>query len=287
MSMAKYIENACRILKIKVESWVPINQPIDTDSPLLSAKGKAEFLTAVGMLGWLAQTMRFDVSYTYSRIAQHSVSPMESAMKAVRTAFAYLQKSKHYCISAQIHADDVDIMATLDKCSQEPEEWSFMVDSDHTGNAEVQNKRRSQNGLIIKLNKAPVMTLCSSKVSSVAFATPRIGEAHADMSSAAVELFSVVNATLDVMGLSYVVEEMGMTFPFTLEILMDNDAARTFCLGSAHKTKLKHIDCCQEWVRMLRDREIYDPCTCEGPATNSGHRNPPRHIPERKINFSI
>ena len=46
LSMAKYIEHAGRILKTKGESWVPINQPIDTDSPLLSAKGKIEFLTA-------------------------------------------------------------------------------------------------------------------------------------------------------------------------------------------------------------------------------------------------
>ena len=45
--------------------------------------------------------------------------------------------------------------------------------------------------------------MCPSKTSSVAFASPRIGEAHAhaDMSSAAVEIFSVGNATLDVMGL--------------------------------------------------------------------------------------
>ena len=43
ITMAKYIENACRILimKIKGTSWVPINQPIGTDSPVLSAKGKA------------------------------------------------------------------------------------------------------------------------------------------------------------------------------------------------------------------------------------------------------
>ena len=102
MSMAKYIETACRILKIEGESWVPINQPIDTDSPVLSPTGKTEFLTAVGMLGWLAQTARFDVSYTFSRIAQHSASPTDSAMKAVRTVFAYFKRSKYYCISAQI-----------------------------------------------------------------------------------------------------------------------------------------------------------------------------------------
>ena len=168
MSMAKYMKNAWRILEITGESWVPINQPIDMDSPVLSPKRKTEFLTATGMLGWLALTVRCDVSYTYSRITQQSASPTESAMKAVRTAFAYPNKSKHFCISAQIHDDNdiVDIMATLDKCSLEPEEWSFMVDSDHAGNAhEVQNKRRSQNGLIIKLNEAPVM--CSSKASSL------------------------------------------------------------------------------------------------------------------------
>ena len=69
--------------------------------------------------------------------------------------------------------------------------------------SEVQNRRRSQNGLIIQLNGAPVMTLCQSKASSVTFASPRIGEARADMSSGAVEIYALGNATLDIMGLSY------------------------------------------------------------------------------------
>ena len=56
-------------------------------------------------------------------------------------------------------------MTTLDKCSPVPEEWYFMVDSDHAGNAEVQNKRRSQNGLINKLNKAPSDVLIKGIVS--------------------------------------------------------------------------------------------------------------------------
>ena len=55
---------------------------------------------------------------------------------------------------------------------------------------------------------------------------------------------------------------MGMTFPFPFTLEMDNDAARIFCIGSAHKTKLKHIDCRQEWVRKLRDRNIMTPVQC-------------------------
>ena len=47
---------------------------------------------------------------------------------------------------------------------------------------------------------------------------------------------------MTIMGLSYVVEEIGMSFPFPFTLEMNNDAARIFCLGSAHKTKLKHID---------------------------------------------
>ena len=132
-----------------------------------------------------------------------------------------------------------------------------MVDADHAGNAEVQNCRRSQNGLIIKLNKDPVMF--ESKASSTSFATTFIGEAHAEISSAAVEILSVGNATMNIMELSYVVEEMGMTFPIPFTLEMDNYAARIFCLGSAHKTKLKHIDCRQEWVRTLRNRAIMTP----------------------------
>ena len=64
---------------------------------------------------------------------------------------------------------------------------------------------------------------------------------------------------MTIMGLSYVVEEMGMIFPIPFALEMDNDAARIFCLGSAHKTKLKHVDCRQEWVRTLRNRDITTP----------------------------
>ena len=113
--------------------------------------------------------------------------------------------------------------------------------------------------------------MCVSKALSVPFATPLIGKAHADMSSAAVEIFSLGNATIDITGLSYVVEEMGMAFPIPFTLEMDNDAARIFCLGSAHKTKLKHIDCCQEWVRCLRDRKIMTPVHADSKGNDADH----------------
>ena len=52
---------------------------------------------------------------------------------------------------------------------------------------------------------------------------------------------------------------MGIPFPKPFLLQMDNDAARVFANDSASKSRMKHIDCAQEWVRMLRDKDICTP----------------------------
>ena len=121
----------------------------------------------------------------------------------------------------------------------------------------VQNKRRSQNGYTAVFNEAPVFW--ASKVSSVCFAHPKIGEAHADMSSGAAEVYAAGNATQDFLHLSYVAEELGIGFELPFNLQIDNTAAEAFANDTVIKTKLKHIDCRQDWVRILRDRTICTP----------------------------
>jgi hypothetical protein len=175
-------------------------------------------------------------------------------MESVLKVFRYLQGSRNWCISAPVYAGDKH--SVIDTEDPEPI-WRFMCDSDHAGNSEVQNRRRSQNGLMITQNTAPVVW--QSKASSVAFACSEIKEAHADVSSAAVEIYSAGNATFDILATKYVVEEMGMEFPTPFTLEMDNDAARIFVNATAQKTKLKHIDCRQEWVRTLRNKDVCNP----------------------------
>jgi hypothetical protein len=256
LSMATYIDNACEILGISGGRVPisPITDPIDTTTRSLDKHEIKQFLTAVGMLGWLATTVRLDVAYAYSRIAQHSATPTVSAMESVLKVFRYLQGSRNWCISAPVYAGDKH--SVIDTEDPEPI-WRFMCDSDHAGNSEVQNRRRSQNGLMITQNTAPVVW--QSKASSVAFACSEIKEAHADVSSAAVEIYSAGNATFDILATKYVVEEMGMEFPTPFTLEMDNDAARIFVNATAQKTKLKHIDCRQEWVRTLRNKDVCNP----------------------------
>ena len=40
---------------------------------------------------------------------------------------------------------------------------------------------------------------------------------------------------------------------------MDNAAAEVFTNNTANKTRLKHIDCRQEWVKMLRNKSLVKP----------------------------
>jgi hypothetical protein len=170
-------------------------------------------------------------------------------LQAIRRAFAYLKGTTNMGIAAPLYTDRTNAEA-----------WKFYTDSDFAGNDEPQNRRRSQNGCVALYNQAPV--LWGSKVSSVAFAHPLIEEAHADISSAAAEIFAASNATYEFLHLSYVAEEMGLPFPMPFDLNMDNAAAQAFAENSTFKSKLKHIDCRQEWVKTLRNKNIMRPVHC-------------------------
>ena len=211
------------------------------------------------MLGWLASTNRPDCALAYSRIGQHQATPNASSMEAVEYAFRYLSGTRRLCLSGTLHSPDVDLSnaSVFDPVHNDQFGWEFFCDSDFAGNSEKQNRRRSQSGALATLNKVPVYW--SSKATGVAFANPDIGEAHADTSSSAAEVFTAGNATKDILHLKYVCEEMGIPFPKPFKLQMDNDAARCFANDSTFKSKLKHIDCRQEWVCLLRDKEICIP----------------------------
>ena len=131
-------------------------------------------------------------------------------MKAVRRCFKYLLQTKHLALCGRYDPAERVLPGTQSEGVEDRNPFRFFSDSDHAGNAEVQNKRRSQNGFLGTVYGAPV--IWSSKASSVAFASPNIGEAHADMSSGAAEVYALGNAVMDTLAFSYAVEEMGLEF---------------------------------------------------------------------------
>ena len=255
--LEKYILGTLKILGLDGSTKTcstPISQQIDSDTPALTDARVKLFSTAVGCFGWMSNTCRPDISYAHSRIAQHLSKPTESAWDAIVHCCNYLRGTSDLCIAAPIYPNNRDLSAPQTDDTRLG--WEFYSDSDFAGNSEVQNKRRSQNGFIATLNGAPV--LWGSKVSSVAFAHPDIGESHADISSGAAEVYAAANATFEFLHLSYTADEMGIPFPKPMTMQIDNKAALAFSDNTAFKSKLKHIDVRQEWVRTLRNKSIVE-----------------------------
>jgi hypothetical protein len=149
-------------------------------------------------------------------------------MEHLEYLFGYLKGTKDYGLRAPLNRPDVDLfVAVAKKPSAHPDlncGWEFYCGSDFAGNPTESNNRRSQVGFVALLNGAPV--LWGSKVSSVAFAHPKIGEAHPDMPSSTAEVYAAGSASFDFLHLSYIASKMAIDFPEPL--LMDNKVAEAF-----------------------------------------------------------
>ena len=259
ISMSDYIHKCLK--ELGWEDVRPVSTPIDcsidAEAPGVSPEVKHMAMKAIGMIGWLSVTCRCDITYAHSRISQYMSKINESVVQAVHRCFRYLAGTHDYGIRSPLH-DDYDNQAVSPAVSPiHNKGWEFWVDSDFAGNQEESNKRKSQNGYIAMCNGAPV--LWSSKSSSVAFADEDIGEAHADISSGAVEVYAAANASMDFMNLKHIIDELNMDFPKPYKLQIDNAAALVFAKNTANKTRLKHIDQRQQWVTVLRDKSISEP----------------------------
>ena len=247
MSMGTYIEKMLNVMGMSetVSVATPIDQEITDLTPLPDHKKKL-FMTGVGCVGWCVNTVRLDAAFAHSRIAQHMAKPTVGAWKALMHLMKHSSGTSKACIWQSLDVPDSE------------HGWRFYCDSDFATNSWEENKRRSQNGYVAMEGSAPV--LWGSKVSSVAFAHPDIGEAHADVSFGAAEVCAAANATFEFLHLSYIADEMhNIEFPKPIVLEMDNTTAECFANNTAFRSKLKHIDTRQHWVKTLRDKNIVIP----------------------------
>ena len=85
---------------------------------------------------------------------------------------------------------------------------------------------------------------------------PTVTELHADVSSAAAEIYAASVMLSRTMYLSYVSDELGIPFETPIKIQVDNQTALSFATGTVKKSKLRHIDARQDWVQALRDASL-------------------------------
>ena len=85
---------------------------------------------------------------------------------------------------------------------------------------------------------------------------PMMADVHADVSSAAAEVYAASVAVNEFLHLSYASSELGIDFPVPIPLEVDNQTAIHFSKGTTQRSKLKHIDARQAWVEALRDDNI-------------------------------
>ena len=260
MSMERYIAHMTVVLQRSefLRRKSPISPELEiTDLRPLSPRKAQFFAQALGMCAWLSATVRIDGRYALSRISQYAATPCLGAYNALIHLLDYYQSTPTLCLRQSLH---------------ERGEWTFYSDSDLAGNPEAACKRRSQLGYVALNNGCPIVW--SSKVTSVQFAElngavgyawgapvvahPDILDNHADVSSAAAEIYAAGTATMDLLGLSYVASEAGIPFPSVITLQVDNAACEAYANQTRYsgRSRLRHIDARQRWVQCLRDSRL-------------------------------
>ena len=158
LSMANYID--AMVVRLGIDptfgrhEFVPMYSPITDYTPISKVDTKW-FMSAVGMIGWLAGTGRPDLKLTHSRISAYMANPCKGALKAALKAVRYCAHNKDLCLFQPFDG---------------PETWTHYSDSDHAGNCEPAAKRRSQLGYVSICGSAPIAW--GSKATSVNFDDP-------------------------------------------------------------------------------------------------------------------
>ena len=200
----------------------------------------------VGGIGWLVVTTRPDLAYSHCRLSQMLSSPTHGTIRGIREVMKYLRQSGCLALRAPLHGDD---------------DWNFWVDAGQAGNPLVDERLRPHLGLITRNHGAPIDW--KSTLDSTSFANPHLAKdasrhgGHVSRSSGEAETYALSTALDLILHRSYVVEEAGMEpVPMPFVIHCDATVAIAFSAGTTGRSRMKHIDQRQAWVRQLRDASI-------------------------------
>jgi hypothetical protein len=249
--MANYIDKAYKDLGIPpvIFKPTPMTTKIQRNEPVTPAQHKW-FQKAVGKLGWIAFTTRFDVRFAFQQLAYELANPSKNAIKAIIHTYWYLMSTKFMAIQAQTNT-------TVDSTKL----WSVYSDSDFCND----ESRSATCGMAIMFNGMCIT--CRVGKATSALANDRLLPGHVNVSVAASEIFALSETSNRALGISYMAREFGVPMPTPIPILGDNAASITFHKATACKSRLVQFDTRLQWIKTLRDRKLFD-CIKVGTADN-------------------
>ena len=144
---------------------------------------------------WLASTTSVTTKHTTSRISQHMAKPTVGALIALNDLIRYHSSHADYGLGSPLIDPDLPVGH---------DGFALFTDSDNSSNPEIQNRRRAQHGNLMGYRhsqtaidltggRASEITpiISNSKVLSIAFATPHIGESHGGQGSGENEVYAM------------------------------------------------------------------------------------------------
>jgi len=161
-------------LRNRVDRPLPLAYRPEVDvSPLLDATMTTRFQNGLGVLRWIVELGRIDIMTEVSMLSAHNAMPREGHLEGIYHVFSYLKGHENsklvfdpaYPVIDERRFKDVDWKDFYPDAVDElppgmpeplglPVEISCFVDADHAGNLLT---RRSQSGVLIFLNKAPIV----------------------------------------------------------------------------------------------------------------------------------
>ena len=82
---------------------------------------------------------------------------------------------------------------------------------------------------------------------------------HAAGSSVESEVYGCATAAREHLGVSYKAHALGIPFPLPMPLALDNEGCEAFMKGTAAPSRMRHVDCNQQWVAEVRDKKLFAP----------------------------
>jgi hypothetical protein len=262
-----YIKNALPLVKSMVEarhSKLPGGKRAERPLPktykaeldtttLLGDEESSEYQQLIGILRWAVELGRIDIALEVSYMSSYLCAPRKGHMEAVYNIFAYLDKhlESNLVFDDKIPTIDEDVFVKTDWSDSvyetelpaapinmpeplgNPVIISAFVDADHAGNVIT---RRSQTGILIYVNNAPIIWY-TKKQNTVEAATYGSEFVAARI---AVEL---------VEGLLYKLRMFGIPVELPINIFCDNRSVVNSSSRLEARLTKKHLGICFHRVR--------------------------------------
>jgi hypothetical protein len=218
------LKDADKRLKSKARAPLPSGYRPELDvSPLLTEEKATYFMSLIGILRWACELGRIDITCEVSMLASFLAMPREGHLAAVMHMFAYLKTHKR----SRLVFDDSyvpptehiehnwsdfygDVKEAIPANAPEPRgkevDMICFVDADHAGD---QVTRRSRSGILIYLNRSPILWY-SKKQNTI------------ETSTFGSEFVALKIATELIQGLRYKLRMMGVPIEGPTRVKCDN-----------------------------------------------------------------